>query len=494
MRKTFGILAIVVLLARVAAQVPQADTGLSPFGLAVFPALSYPLGPNSELFAPGGRGGLALEYALPGIPEVAFQGGVGYAYDSYKVSGSGSLSQISAELGAGLGLPLVGPLGLRFFARGGMSWGFENATGADKGIASGVAFSSLESGLGLSWALSPALALRLDASYRYDLGLLGSAGLGLGLAWRLPRAQAASGIGPRLLQFSDLKIGNVYPVFHAWYDENPVGSVTVKNVGTSPASGINFGFLVKQYMDAPKACANIELLKPGESRAVPLFALFNSSILDVTEATKATAEVTAEYRVGTEPASQSATASVAVYDRNAMTWDDDRKAAAFVSGKDPWVLVLSNQVTSIVKPLRNPGIDKTLQIALAFHEALRVYGLSYVTNPKTPFASIKANPEIVDFLKFPRQTLSYKAGDCSDLSILYASMFESVGVETAFITVPGHILMAVAIDTPPNQVSSKLSSWNDLVVRDGKAWLPIETTMRDGDFFAAWREAAREWR
>ena len=47
----------------------------------------------------------------------------------------------------------------------------------------------------------------------------------------------------------------------------------------------------------------------------------------------------------------------------------------------------------------------------------------------------------VDFLQFPRQTLVYGAGDCDDISILYNSLLESVGIRTAFITIPGHKLV-----------------------------------------------------
>ena len=117
----------------------------------------------------------------------------------------------------------------------------------------------------------------------------------------------------------------------------------------------------------------------------------------------------------------------------------------------------------------------------------------YTVNPKTPFAAIKANPETVDFLKFPRQTLSYRAGDCSDLSILYASIFESVGIETAFITVPGHIFMAFALDTQPAKTGQMAQSAN-LIVQNGKTRIPIETTIRDGDFMAAWAEGVKQWK
>jgi transglutaminase-like putative cysteine protease len=46
---------------------------------------------------------------------------------------------------------------------------------------------------------------------------------------------------------------------------------------------------------------------------------------------------------------------------------------------------------------------------------------------------------IPDSLNYPYQTLFYRGGDCDDLSILFCSLMESLGVASAFITVPGHI-------------------------------------------------------
>ncbi len=464
----------------------------SPLALSFEPRAALPLGQNAELFAPGGGGALGLEYSL--TPRVSLQGAIEYDLAPYLVANSGSLSLLGLRAGAAYSLPLLPSLAARAFASGGIAYGFENGSAEGQGPAGGSALPTIGAGLGLDWAISPTLSLRLDAGYQYRIGLLGAASLASSLAVKLPRAATGPAQGLKLLRFENLSLGNLFPVFHAWYDENPVGTVTVVNAGRKTATDVNVSFVVKQYMDGAKACATIASLAPGERREVKLYALLNGSILDVTEQTKATAEVMADYRSGEDTGSQSVTASATVYDRNAMTWDDDRRAAAFVSGKDPWVLALSNQVMSIVKNLRNPGIDKTLQTAIAFHDALRLYGLSYATSPSNPFAERRANHSAIDFLKFPRQTLSYKAGDCADLSILYASLFESIGAETAFITVPGHILMAVALDMPADQASSRLSGWGDLVITAGKAWVPIETTMRDADFFAAWREGSREWK
>ncbi len=44
-----------------------------------------------------------------------------------------------------------------------------------------------------------------------------------------------------------------------------------------------------------------------------------------------------------------ASESVRVYGRNSMTWDDDRKAAAYVTAQDTAVLNFARSITSFVQ-------------------------------------------------------------------------------------------------------------------------------------------------
>ena len=90
-------------------------------------------------------------------------------------------------------------------------------------------------------------------------------------------------------------------------------------------------------------------------------------------------------------------------------------------------------------------------------------GLNYSPNPKTPYEEASRHKDVIDFLQFPQETFQYKAGDCSDISILYGSLFQAVGIDAAFITIPGHIYIAVEI-----------------------------TSIHDG-FMTAWQIGAKEW-
>ena len=98
---------------------------------------------------------------------------------------------------------------------------------------------------------------------------------------------------------------------------------------------------------------------------------------------------------------------------------------------------------------------------------------------------LTANKNVADFIQFPLQTLDNRGGKCSDLSVLYASLLEAVGVETAFITTPAHIFLAVALTLDPQEARKVFGHPEDLIFKEGKTWLPLEVTLREGGFTAA---------
>jgi hypothetical protein len=182
-----------------------------------------------------------------------------------------------------------------------------------------------------------------------------------------------------------------------------------------------------------------------------------------------------------------------------MTWDDDRKAAAFVTAKDPAVMVFSKGVVGLTRDKAPAILNESLTTAMSLFSALDRYGLSYVVDPKSSYAELSKSGTTIDYLQFPRLTLEARAGDCDDLSILYAALLESVGVETAFVTVPGHIYLAFSTGLRTDEASRSFSSMAELIVKkdtetNDVAWVPVEVTERRGGFMKAWAEGAREWR
>jgi len=466
----------------------------SPWSITVSPSLFVPLVSDTfsanELFSPSWGGNLAAEYDLRKNVPVSLRLSAGYSIGGLKdvknIAVEGSLSEATLLAGALLSRTLTPVLTVRTFADAGVSFG--SLTGG-----ASATYAAADTGAGLSFKINKNLSARFDGAFLYKAGLAGGLGATLGAGYALPVGPALrnSPAKPRLLELFSLEVASVFPSLRSRYDESPLGTIKITNTGKEAATDVRVSFLIKQYMDAAKDCASIDLIEPGKTIEVPLYALFNDSILGITEATKVTGEVSVEYGGDMK---QTKSATVVVYDRNALTWSDDRKAAAFVSSKDPWVLDLAGNIMAAVMSDRNPELSINFQTAIAMHEGLKVYGIGYMLSPNRPFAKAVLDPEVVDSLKYPRQTLGYRAGDCADLSVLYASCFEAAGIQTAFVTVPGHIFMAIDLGLTVEQAKARLLNLNEYIIQGNQVWLPIETTMRDASFTEVWHKAALQWR
>ncbi len=94
--------------------------------------------------------------------------------------------------------------------------------------------------------------------------------------------------------------------------------------------------------------------------------------------------------------------------------------------------------------------------------------MTYVIDPNSPYGELSANTLQVDTLKFPRESLAYKAGNCDDLAILYSALFESIGIETAFITIPGHIDLAFSTGLDSATARKQFQRPDDLIFHNRK--------------------------
>ncbi|MBN2551801.1 MAG: hypothetical protein JXB06_03475 [Spirochaetales bacterium] len=78
-------------------------------------------------------------------------------------------------------------------------------------------------------------------------------------------------------------------------------------------------------------------------------------------------------------------------------------------------------------------------MAIQVFQALGEISCLYQADPALPFTKVQGNPLVIDSISLPRDTLTRITGDCDDLTVLFCSLMETAGVETGFITVPGHI-------------------------------------------------------
>ena len=160
--------------------------------------------------------------------------------------------------------------------------------------------------------------------------------------------------------------------------------------------------------------------------------------------------------------------------------------------------------SSTLETFPNPRPERDFEIAINCPEFTSVcpktglpdFGeirITYVPDPNNPFGRMSETREAVDQVQYPRQLMTSRTGDCDDTSVLYCSLLENLGVPTAFLDGPGHILMLfdTGLHARNHQVLAVDESY--YVVRGERVWIPVETTMLGRSFSEAWLEGASIW-
>lgn len=300
-------------------------------------------------------------------------------------------------------------------------------------------------------------------------------------------------IGPDLL-VRNLSIEGVFPALYHYYADHSLGTVTLQNTGSNTITDLSVSLNVPGLMKAPTDAAVPTALGVGQSVDVGIRALFDPSVLDRNQGGSVSAELSIQYSDGGKPYKDTIRRPIGLLNRNAMRWTDDRKVGAFMTTDDPALLRWSGQIMGMGDDLATNVLTRNLFSAVRMFEAMKIAGVRYVVDPANPYESLSRDSTAIAYIRFPTETLDAKSGQCDDLSVLYNSLLESVGVDTAYITTPGHIFAAFNLGMSPELASRTFAKAEDLIIKDGVVWVPVETTMVDDGFTKAWQTAAGEWR
>ena len=405
-------------------------------------------------------------------------------YKNLTLPNVSSATLLNGGVGAGYHLPINDRWRLNMSAQVG-GYRASKSGGVLTGLSGGINIS-------LTYRINPTVSVEAGAAANHYVAkpdpLMTDAGVSTGLTINLTQAFTNT----TNIKMETKEVLPVFPVLYSWYKDNSFASVGITNEEDSAIDNVKVSFYQPQYMSQPNLCATREKLGKGESFDAELTAFFNERMLDLTEKTNTEASVIIEYTYLGQKKKKTIAMVVPVYGRNSMSWDDDRRASVFVSSKDPAALWFSKYITSIVRDNVRMGISPNIQYAMGIFETLDQFGINYVIDPSSAYSDNVGSTSI-DFLQFPYQTLTYRGGDCDDLSILTCSLFEAVGIKTAFITIPGHIFIAFDSGMTMKEAAQSLMNSNNLINHDGEAWVPLEITLTDEGFSRAWRVGAREW-
>ncbi|MDC7235026.1 MAG: hypothetical protein PQJ58_17470 [Spirochaetales bacterium] len=321
-----------------------------------------------------------------------------------------------------------------------------------------------------------------------------SFGLGFGVAYRTgtdpddPKAEIKS------IRFGEFDLPPMFASMQSYYSSNPIGTIELTNTEKFPIHDVNINFMQAGFMDAPTKADSIAEIGPGESVDVDIYAAYNQEVFSIEGISPLTAELSIDYSARGNTGRQMMTVSYDLHDKESLTWDDDRKMAAYITPSDSALRNYASFVRQSARDVVNPGLNESLQVGLQMFYGLTEVGCIYQKDPTSPFDAAQENPFVIDKVSLPRNTLKRGTGDCDDLTALYCSLLESVGIETAFITTPGHIYAAFNTKEEARNYQQIHPDKTRTLNIEGELWVPVEITLiGTSGFEQAWEVGADEF-
>ena len=125
--------------------------------------------------------------------------------------------------------------------------------------------------------------------------------------------------------------------------------------------------------------------------------------------------------------------------------------ASWVTPHDAMVEKVLSQAKEFAPGRRLPGYEdgknqpqqelSTYVQARAIYRALQVMGVSYVKSSMT----FGRNTDISERVRMPRESLRQISANCIDGAVMYASLFENLGMEPEIVLVPHHAYIGVRV-------------------------------------------------
>lgn len=346
-------------------------------------------------------------------------------------------------------------------------------------------------GGGINFVLLSWFALNLDLKYHFvDFQRTkepSGAEFSLGFSFMWGRKR-------EVFQIKETKVvvRDIYPAYYQFYNTYPLALVSVKNMAGYPIE-VNVRCYVKGYSERPKD-SGYTRIERGETKDIPVTAIFGSNLRDVSRRTAAVLDLEVEARAGSSH-KKATSAEIMVHNRNAWNGEMD-KLGFFITPDDENVLKLSRKLAKEDASRDSTGAEN-VRLAKTIFDALTEMDIQYHRDPNIPFYRD-------DRVQYASETLKLRHGDCDDLVVLYASLLESAGIKTAFVEVQdpekeiAHLYLLFDSGVPSSLSDLVSSNEKRYVIREnsrgnGTIWIPVETTLMASGFDEAWKAGALEY-
>jgi tetratricopeptide (TPR) repeat protein len=290
------------------------------------------------------------------------------------------------------------------------------------------------------------------------------------------------------IKIQDISLENIFPSLINYYRTNPIGTFRIYNMRNFPLDDVKItvsspnlffeDFVYKEMVILPNASKEVRIVVPLKNELLanslkdPSEYELNFTLSFMPDSTDAQ-QLKFKDNIRTEKT------RIKVESLNSIRWDDKKHLGSFINPRDE--NIRNFVLTQILKKYEDlaatySDIPKNIMNAIIIWEYFRYYGFTYMPDPNFAYSSISQTNSI-DFVQFAQQTLNTRTGDCDDLVTLLATCFETVGINTSYVDIPGHVFLAFDTGINANEIKSKGLTEEKVKLLWNKAWITLESTV-----------------
>ncbi len=279
---------------------------------------------------------------------------------------------------------------------------------------------------------------------------------------------------------------SVFPLLYTIYKDNPFGTITINNNETAEIRNVVVKFRSEGYTASELECGRIRMIHKRRSESLAFCADFNDKILRFSENGQISGEIVIDYELLGDKRVSVIPVTISVYNRNTVRWFDPAMISSFVSTNSQEVLEFSKYIVGVARNYARSGLNRNLQFSMYLFEGMRSNGIACENTSDTPYDTVHQNPQILDYVQYPYQTLTYRSGDKDDVGILFMSMLESVGIGAAYIPLENDFIVAVKLGDDSNSIRNMFDGTDRILIVDEQIWIPLAMSEIGNGFIASW--------
>jgi len=298
-------------------------------------------------------------------------------------------------------------------------------------------------------------------------------------------SKGSSAFGVKLSQDSD-----VYPLFMSAYRNCPLGTLTIRNNQGAEVRDVHISFRAGKYTASAYESEVVKRINKYSTVEVPLYADFSNEILKFSENGKISGEIIVDYEFLGKRMQSVENVVLSVYNRNSYNWGNDDALAAFINPGVEEVSEVAKYIAGVARNQLYTGMNRNIQFSAAMLEGLRLSGIKYYAETKTPYQTYHTSTEL-DSIQYPLQTMEFHSGDYDDLGILLASCLEAVGIPTGYLPMEDDFIVLVDLQIKPTSAGNHFSNVDGLIVDDETAYMPLSMANFEKGFSKALAEGIK---